>query len=635
MVAQLADTGTALLSEVGEALMLLKTEMLALEQRHAKLLEGVAPEHLSSARNLLHYLAMRKQDLRTLQTRLASLGLSSMGRSEAHALSSVNAVLDLIGRSLRKPKPAATAQAPCDLGSGAALLDAHGLQLLGPVPKERGVRIMVTMPSEAATDYSVVHRLLESGMDCMRINCAHDDAEAWLKMIVHLQRARTALNLPCSVLMDLAGPKLRTGDIEPGPAVRKLRPSRDAFGRVTAPARAWLTGHRAPHGPPSAADGVLHVDRDWLATLDVGDRLSLHDTRGRRRVLHIVDSDRGGLWAESARTAYVTNGSRLKRIGKHAHGSQTSEISGIPSCEGSIVLQAGDVLILTRESRHGRTASYDSAGRLLSPARVPCTLPEVFAHVKPGERVFLDDGHIAGIAEAVTGAEIRVRIERTPPQGARLKKDKGINLPDTQLKMPALTEKDNEDLEFAVRHADMIGLSFANHESNVQSLIERLRQFDVRPPGIVLKIETRRGFERLPAMLLTAMRHQRFGVMIARGDLAVECGYERLAEAQEEILWLCEAAHCPAIWATQVLETMAKEGTPSRAEITDAAMGHRAECVMLNKGPHVNEALRVLDDILRRMDSHQSKKRAMLRALKVAGDFDGVHDAHDAIQCIA
>ena len=200
-------------------------------------------------------------------------------------------------------------------------------------------------------------------------------------------------------------------------------------------------------------------------------------------------------------------------------------------------------------------------------------------------------------------------------------------LPDTHLQLPALTAKDDEHLQFAACHADMIGLSFANHESDVQALIERLQTFDAPLPGIVLKIETRRGFERLPSMLLTAMRHASFGVMIARGDLAVECGYERLAEVQEEILWLCEAAHCPAIWATQVLETLAKQGTPSRAEITDAAMGHRAECVMLNKGPHINEALRVLDDILKRMDAHQSKKRAMLRALKVAGDFDGVREA--------
>lgn len=119
-------------------------------------------------------------------------------------------------------------------------------------------------------------------------------------------------------------------------------------------------------------------------------------------------------------------------------------------------------------------------------------------------------------------------------------------------------------------------------------------------------------------MLLTAMRSPRCGVMIARGDLAVESGFERLAEVQEEILWLCEAAHVPVIWATQVLESLAKEGLPSRAEITDAAMGHRAECVMLNKGPHMLAAVRVLDDILRRMQSHQTKKRAMLRELRLA-----------------
>jgi len=106
--------------------------------------------------------------------------------------------------------------------------------------------------------------------------------------------------------------------------------------------------------------------------------------------------------------------------------------------------------------------------------------------------------------------------------------------------------------------------------------------------------------------------------MIARGDLAVECGFERLAEVQEEMLWVCEAAHIPVIWATQVLETLAQTGQPSRAEITDAAMGERAECVMLNKGPHLVESVRVLDNILRRMQAHQGKKSARLRALRLS-----------------
>jgi pyruvate kinase len=75
------------------------------------------------------------------------------------------------------------------------------------------------------------------------------------------------------------------------------------------------------------------------------------------------------------------------------------------------------------------------------------------------------------------------------------------------------------------------------------------------------------------------------------------------------------------VWATQVLESLAKTGQPSRAEITDAAMGERAECVMLNKGPYIVEATRALDDILRRMESHHAKKRSMLRELQVADRF--------------
>ncbi len=95
----------------------------------------------------------------------------------------------------------------------------------------------------------------------------------------------------------------------------------------------------------------------------------------------------------------------------------------------------------------------------------------------------------------------------------------------------------------------------------------------------------------------------------------MECGFARLAELQEEMLCLCEAAHAPVVWATQVLETAARKGFPSRAEVTDAAMGERAECVMLNKGPYILDAMRTLNDILSRMQSHQAKKRSLLRAL--------------------
>jgi pyruvate kinase len=181
-----------------------------------------------------------------------------------------------------------------------------------------------------------------------------------------------------------------------------------------------------------------------------------------------------------------------------------------------------------------------------------------------------------------------------------------------------MTDKDRQDLDFVVQHADLIGLSFVRRPQDVVELQQELVKRGHSGLGIILKIESRQAFDQLPLIMIAALRHHPVGIMVARGDLAVEIGFERLAEVQEEILWLSEAAHMPVIWATQVLETLAKTGMPSRAEVTDAAMGGRAECVMLNKGEHVVEAVRFLDNVLHRMQAHQSKKRSMMRRLAVA-----------------
>jgi pyruvate kinase len=280
-----------------------------------------------------------------------------------------------------------------------------------------------------------------------------------------------------------------------------------------------------------------------------------------------------------------------------------------------------DVLTVHRNLGLGRPADCDSQGRVVSPASIGCTLPEVFDHVACGHSIWFDDGKIGGVIDNVGPDCVKVRITHAQETGVKLRSDKGINLPDSALQIPALTAKDLRDLAFAVHHADVVSLSFANCAADVELLQRHLKRLGGEKLGVILKIETRRGFENLPHMLLAALRSSHCGVMIARGDLAVECGFERLAEIQEEILWLCEAAHVPVIWATQVLENLSKHGFPSRAEITDAAMSERAECVMLNKGPHVAQAVRVLDDILTRMQAHASKKYSMLRELKVAERF--------------
>jgi pyruvate kinase len=619
-----ACPGNADITEALKELTAIRANMVAAPAMSHPLLDEIHPNWQDSARNLLHYLALRRHDLRPLQLRLAGLGLSSLGRAESHVLATVDAVLGVLNLMADSHCQAPSPAAVVGFAQGPQLLAEHTDALFGPAPQRRGVRIMVTMPREAADDSVFVHDLLEQGMDCMRINCAHDDASAWLRMVEHLRLAERSLGRQCRVVFDLAGPKLRTGPLEPGPAVTKIRPRRDVFGRVTAPARVWLTPESSPHSPPSSASACLELPQLWLAGLCDGDKVKFTDARYSKRVLKVVEMTDQGCWAEARKTCYIVPGTVLRYgRGKEKGDVREGTVRSLMPNENVIPLKQGDTLIVSRDLIHGRPATFEAEGHTLTPAVIGCTIPEVFEDVRVGDSIWFDDGKIGGRIEKVEVSRVLIRITQARLEGEKLRGDKGINLPESALRLAAMTSKDLEDLSFVAEHADVVELSFANTPRDIEVLQQRLVRLEGRQPALVLKIETRRGFENLPEMLLTAMRAPCCGVMIARGDLAVECGFERLAEVQEEILWICEAAHVPVIWATQVLETLAKDGIPSRAEITDAAMGERAECVMLNKGPHIQQALCALDNILQREQSHHSKKRSMLRHLTLADHFPG------------
>ena len=547
-----------------------------------------------------------------------SLGLSSLGRAEAHALATVDAVLAVLKQLCGDARVEAASQAlRPNFVEGAQLLAGHADELLGPARANRSVRILVTMPAGAAEDVSLARTLLESGMDCARINCAHDDARSLGLTIANLRQAEKLTGQPCRVLMDLAGPKLRTGPIQPGPAVIKILPDRDALDRVERKARVWLTSAAHPARAPGACVASLPVVGARLADLSADDVLEFVDARGAVRRLCVLLVLPEGAWAEADSTSYVVPKTPLHRLEgdkRHAWG----HVGDLPAREGTLILAPHDTLLLTRALDPGHGALRDDKGAVLVAARVGCTLPEALDNVRVGEPVWLDDGRIGCRIRAVLPEHVALEVTQARPSGEKLRADKGINLPETDLGLPALTDKDREDLEFIAAHADAVALSFVHEPEDVIELQRRLAELGHPDLGIVLKIETRRAFERLPQLLLAAMGSRTCGVMIARGDLAVECGFERLAEIQEEILWLCEAAHVPVIWATQVLESLAQEGRPSRAEITDAAMSERAKCVMLNKGPHIEAAVQLLDDILQRMEGHQHKKTAVLRPLHLA-----------------
>ncbi|HYC27087.1 MAG TPA: pyruvate kinase, partial [Nitrososphaerales archaeon] len=196
-------------------------------------------ERSMSAANLLHYVALRRLDVRELQEELSSMGVSSLGRSESHVLYTLDAVISLLEGLTHEQEE----ESPHDVvtpAMGREALERNSDQLFGHKEEGRRVKMMVTMPSEAADDYLLVKDLVAAGMDVMRVNCAHDDQAKWGSMVDNLRKAEREVGRRCRVLMDIAGPKLRTGKLEPGPQVMKIKPPKDEFGRVTAPARLML-----------------------------------------------------------------------------------------------------------------------------------------------------------------------------------------------------------------------------------------------------------------------------------------------------------------------------------------------------------------------------------------------------------
>jgi len=568
--------------------------------------------------NLLTYLVLREHDLHELQLELAEQGLSSLGRLESTVLSSGHHVLKHLGIAI----PPTDLHAPSS-DQARALLAQRSQALLGRPREGRATRIMVTLDAAGASRPELLEQLLVTGMDIARINCAHDSAHEWEMIIEAIRRAEERLTRRgqgvgrrCRILMDLAGPKVRTGPMTLETRPLKLSVPKDALGRPCRLLEGYLDSNAGQTErirlPDAAHQFVIAVPgQDAVASLQPGETLRFEDTRERTRTLYVLERVspsrvRVGL----QRTAYLQEGMKL-----YTEPGAIFTVGPLTPQPVDLRVKAGDRLLLYRDPK--RPGHPAREGR---PAGVSCTLPEVLSNVEPGHRVFIDDGKIAAVVRASREEHLELEITAPLDIPARIRSEKGLNFPDSPIDVPALTEQDRRDLAFVVKHANAVGLSFVHRPRDLNDLRDALRELGCADMGFVVKIETKEAVHRLAQLLLAGLDRPKFGVMIARGDLAVEVGFEHLALVQEDILCLCEAAHIPVIWATQVLETLAKSGLPARAEITDAAMGQRAECVMLNKGEHVLDAVKTLAKLLTSQERHRVKKRPVFRDMTAQHD---------------
>ncbi len=561
------------------------------EEKYRDKIEKVHPDYMDSAKNLVHYYALRSRKLNNLQKRLGNFGLSRLSDSEAHIMASLLTTRSIL-KSMLKQKTRYPRIQPSFKGSR-RLIRRNSKDLLGYRSKGRRTRIMVTLPDKASEDFELVYKMVESGMNCARINCAHGSQSEWLRMIENVQQAALQLRKTCKIAMDLSGQKIRTGMIAEDAKVIKIQYREDALGNKIKPIEVFF----GKNDQNNSAIPVIPIQNYDSFQIKKGDILDYTDSRFKQRKIEVVEVYENGFLGNLNKTAFFETDFPIQIDTEKAF-----LIGELDENKKPLYLKENDLLIIRRERTAVQRKGIDGETGEVEPAYITCTAPEIFGMVKVGEPVIFDDGTIEGIVEQVEETEIRIRIYNVSGKIGKLKSDKGINFPQSKLQLTSLSETDRRHLPFLLKHADIINLSFVNQPQNVTEILEMIKTSQQnRDVGLILKIETRSGFDNLPDIILEAMIIYPVGVMIARGDLAVELGWEKIGRVQEEILSVCKAAHITSIWATQVLENLAKKGIPSRAEITDTMMAHRADCIMLNKGPYILKAIKLLDKILKNL----------------------------------
>ena len=225
--------------------------------------------------------------------------------------------------------------------------------------------------------------------------------------------------------------------------------------------------------------------------------------------------------------------------------------------------------------------------------------------VKPGDRIFLNDGLVQLVVQRVAGNE----VECTVAVGGELRSRKGLNLPGIKLGISAFTEKDRAALEFALGvGVDAVSQSFVERAADIEAVREAAAKLG-RQPFVIAKIERADALARYDEILAACD-----GIMVARGDLGVEVPIEKIAYTQKQLIAKANLAGKPVITATQMLESMVASRLPTRAEATDVANAilDGTDCVMLSgesaMGKFPEEAVTMLAKIAAFTETHRPRR---------------------------
>lgn len=216
-----------------------------IEYKYAEEINNVHPIYHKSALNLVHYLGFRSFDIDLLQDQLRDIGLPGLSNIVAHVLRSLLSISSIVNHLLGNPVREKR-KGIISIKKSKKILNRNTKLLFGYESKKRNTRIMVTLPGSAGDDYLFVNHLLKLGMNSARINCAHDNSTTWFNMIENVHKASEKLSKNCKIMMDLGGPKLRTGAMQPGPEIIHIKPEKDAAGKILNPVKIWIAPPEIP-----------------------------------------------------------------------------------------------------------------------------------------------------------------------------------------------------------------------------------------------------------------------------------------------------------------------------------------------------------------------------------------------------
>lgn len=560
--------------------------------------------HTFSAQNLKAYLAYKNNVHAEFTAALRHKGLCIS--SNQHMIQSLHTLCSNLGILL--PRYPAYREAPLQLAKKRKEI------VLGKKHRTESPHIMVTLDTQMTA--SVIERFLLNGMSIARINCAYGEAAAWEKLIRAIRGAEDRLRRKglyegerCQIYMDLAGPKIRIGPLKKVAYPLKIGIKKNQYGQPLRAKKGFISWN------PTAGSHLMNEEHDFIIyasshqewhSFQQGEPLYFIDSRHKKRQFLITDVSSAGLAVTLEETAYINEQTTFKS----ADGQVELLVRHLETSPVQIEVKKGDfVRLYLRDDIEGHPATESTT------AGIPVTLPEAFATIQQGDRVLIDDGKIQAAVRKRNNEFIDIEI-LFPDTQASLKENKGINLPDCQMNenVAALTQKDKQDLVFICEHADMVGISFVHSPGDLRQLQQLMHSFSEKDLAVIAKIETREAVRNFSNILLEGLTFSKFGVMVARGDLAIEIGFEQLPVVQKEILTLCRAAHVPVILATQVLESLAKKGTPSRSELADLSFGSEFDGIMLNKGPFMEETIEFLTDSLSLLSQVKDGKQMITRS---------------------